>query len=195
MLERSEFEALLLAVKGGDAKSLERLVKEYEPELRLIARKRLGKELRPFLDSVDLVQSVHRSLLIGLRDERFDISTQENLLALATTIVQRKIAKHWRKNQRQKQFGSTDPFSPAELLLQMQSNEENGADQVQVREVIEQTLAGLDPIDQSLVGLRLQGYSTAQVAETLGLESDYLRVRLSRLRKRLRDSGLFNDWL
>ena len=42
---------------------MEELVAAYEPEVRLVARVRLGTALRPYLDSVDLVQSVHRSVL------------------------------------------------------------------------------------------------------------------------------------
>ena len=55
MLEPAQFDALILAAKSGDKSALSRLVEEFEPEIRLIARRRLGKELRPFLDSVDLV--------------------------------------------------------------------------------------------------------------------------------------------
>ncbi len=195
MLERAQFEALLLAAKSGDSHALGRLVQEYEPELRLIARKRLGKELRPFLDSVDLIQSVHRSFLIGLKDDRFDISTQEKLLALAATIVQRKVAKQWRRLQRQKHFDHENERSVADLLLSIQSEEIDSTSQAQLRETIERVLNELDPVERTLIEMRLLGSSTAQVAHHLQIDSDVLRVRLSRLRKRLRERGILNDWL
>jgi hypothetical protein len=46
-----------------------------------------------------------------------------------------------------------------------------------------------------LVELRLQGHSTADVARKLNLDSRFLRVRLGRLRKRLREQGLIEEWL
>ena len=47
----------------------------------------LGPALRPYLDSLDLVQSVHRSLLLGLRQEKYDISSPDQIIALAVTLV------------------------------------------------------------------------------------------------------------
>ncbi len=195
MLEPAQFDALILAAKSGDKSALSRLVEEFEPEIRLIARRRLGKELRPFLDSVDLVQSVHRSLLVGLRGDRFDLSTPASLLALSATIIQRKVAKQWRKLQRQKRMETEDPRSITEVLLSLQADVEDSTKQSQIRDAVERILSELDPVERKLIEMRLLGYTTAEVAQALELDSDVLRVRLSRLRKRLKDRGLLNDWL
>ena len=63
---------------------------------RIVAHFLLSRDLRPYLDSLDLVQSVHKSLLLGLRSDKFDISNPEKLVALALTMVRRKAARHWR---------------------------------------------------------------------------------------------------
>ena len=63
-----EFLALLAKVRAGDQAALAQLARQYEPELRVVARVLVGPLLRPYLDSLDLVQSVHRSLLIGVRN-------------------------------------------------------------------------------------------------------------------------------
>src|SRR5207302_3303979 len=99
-----DFASVLARARGGDRAALGQLAREYEPKLRLVARVLLGPALRPYLDSVDLVQSVHRSLLLGLRDQKFDISSPENLLGLALTMVRRKVARHWRHLQRQRRL-------------------------------------------------------------------------------------------
>src|SRR5258708_3834180 len=91
-----EFTALLARARGGEQEALLQLVRQYESKVRLVARVLLGPALRPYLDSVNLVQSVHRSLLLGLRQDKFDVSTPENLLALALTLVRRKVARQWR---------------------------------------------------------------------------------------------------
>src|SRR5439155_1823730 len=70
--------------------------------VRIVARVLIGPALRPYLDSMDLVQSVHKSLMVGLRLDEFDLSAPENLLALATTMVRRKVARQWRRHRRQK---------------------------------------------------------------------------------------------
>src|SRR5438128_1629711 len=99
-----EFAALLQRARTGDQSALTHLAAQYEREVRIVARVLLGRGLRPYLDSLDLVQSVHKSLLIGLRTDRFDISSPEKLVALALTIVRRKVARHWRHLQRQQRF-------------------------------------------------------------------------------------------
>lgn len=195
MLEPAQFDALILAAKSGDRSALSRLVEEFEPEIRMIARRRLGKELRPFLDSVDLVQSVHRSLLVGLRGDRFDLSTPASLLALSATIIQRKVAKQWRKLQRQKRMETEDPRSITEVLMSLQADVDDTAKQSQIRDAVERILAEVDPVEKKLIEMRLLGYTTAEVAQALELDSDVLRVRLSRLRKRLKERGLLNEWL
>ena len=81
------FTALLARAQGGDREALDQLTREYEPKLRLVARVLLGPALRPYLDSVDLVQSVYKSLLLGLHNRKFAFDTSENLLALALTLV------------------------------------------------------------------------------------------------------------
>ncbi len=62
---------------SGDIEAQSDICQQYERQVRIVARVLLGNALRPHLDSMDLMQSVHKSLLMGLRDNRFDISTPE----------------------------------------------------------------------------------------------------------------------
>src|SRR5262249_17822468 len=94
-----EFTALLKRAQQGDDGAVAEIVQQYEDVLRRAARGLLGPLLRPHLDSLDLVQSVHRSLWIGLRYGKFDITSPEKLIALAMTMVRRKAARKWRKTR------------------------------------------------------------------------------------------------
>src|ERR1700677_2998952 len=96
-----DFGVLLASARAGDQAALVELARKYEPEVRIVAHVLLGPALRPHLDSVDLVQSVHRSLMLGLRNCKFDISSPEKLIALALTMVRRKVARHWRHLRKQ----------------------------------------------------------------------------------------------
>src|SRR5260370_33303135 len=80
---QAEFVALLARVRQGDADALTQLIQLYEPDVRIAARVRLGAALRPYLDLVDVVQSVHRSLISGLHKTKFDLSSPEKLIGLA----------------------------------------------------------------------------------------------------------------
>src|SRR5438132_13964466 len=116
--DRDDFPALLARARQGDRGALTQLAQQYESKVRLVARVQLGPALRPYLDSVDLVQSVHRSLLLGLRENKFEIATPTQLLALALTMVRRKVARHWRRMQRQQRLSvNQEAVTEAPTLL------------------------------------------------------------------------------
>jgi len=177
---------------------MEQLVEQYEREVRVVARARLGAALRPYLDSMDLVQSVHRSLMLGLRTDKFDISSPEKLVALALTIVRRKIARHWRRHRRQQRLsdgGSASAEDLSQLLVSVSSSDSDPQAVATLRDQTERLMSTLDETERRLIELRLEGCTTAEVARQLGLDPDVLRVRLGRLRRRLRQNGLLTEWL
>jgi RNA polymerase sigma-70 factor (ECF subfamily) len=192
-----EFATLLARARQGDQGAVAELARQYEPEVRLVAHVRLGRALRPYLDTVDLVQSVHRTLALGLREDKFDISSPDKLVALALTLVRRKVARHWRRLQRQQRLsgGPADTGNLPQLLAALSSPQADPARDAQLNEAVGRICAGMDGVERQLMELRLQGYSTAEAARELGLDADVLRVRLSRLRQRLRATGLFTEWL
>jgi DNA-directed RNA polymerase specialized sigma24 family protein len=49
--------------------------------------------------------------------------------------------------------------------------------------------------DRRLIVMRIQGYRTGEIADELGIAPAVLRVRISRLRKRLRKEKLITEWI
>jgi RNA polymerase sigma-70 factor (ECF subfamily) len=196
MTPAAESYSLLLArARQRDPQAVGELCRQYEARLRVAARVLLGPALRPHLDSMDLVQSVHRSLLVGLRAEKFDVSTPENLIALALTMLRRKVARHWRRLQRgQKPGGSNIELLP-QILASLSTPQAGPAEVAQFHDQVEQLCSQLNATERQILVLRLDGYTTAEIADRLGLNHITLRVRLTRLRERLRTSGVLHDWL
>jgi RNA polymerase sigma-70 factor (ECF subfamily) len=192
------FSTLLAQARSGDAGAMTELVRTYEPEVRIVARVLLGPALRPHFDSLDLVQSVHRSLIVGLRQDRFDISTPENLVALALTMVRRKVARKWRRDRRQQRLsrhGDAPGEALAQTLVGLTSGETDPARAAALSDAMSQLCGSLSEPERRLMELRLSGYSTAEAARELGADADVLRAQLSRLRQRLRAAGVLNEWL
>src|SRR5262245_30902680 len=192
-----DFAALLSRARGGDQVAPAQLTAEYEPKLRLVARVLLGPALRPYLDSVDLVQSVHRSLMLGLRDQKFTPEGPENLLALALTLVRRKVARHWRRLQRQQRLsGAGDrPADLAVVLTGLGQANDDPAAAAQFHDQVEALCRTLTDAERRLLELRSQGFTPSECAAELKLTPVAFRVRLTRLRQRLRAAGVFDDWL
>jgi RNA polymerase sigma factor (sigma-70 family) len=191
------FAVLLSRARQRDPEAANELCLQYEPRLRVVARVLLGPALRPVLDSMDLVQSVHRSLLIGIREEKFDISTPENLIALALTLLRRKVARNWRRIQWQQRLksGSSSLDLLPTILAELTTREADPAELAQYHEQVEHLCRQLDATERQVLSLRLDGYTTGEIAQQLGLNHITLRVRLTRLRERLRASGVLHDWL
>lgn len=190
------FRDLLARARAGDEAALTQITRMYEVEVRTVARLRLGPALRPYLDSVDLVQSVHRSILAGLRGGRFCFDAHGDLVALAVTMVRRKAARHWQRAQRQQRGG--DPGagpdgSLPDMLAALSGREEDPGEAAGYRNLLAQVCGQLDRTERTVLELHLEGHSTAAIARMLGQNPDVLRVKLSRLRGRLRSSGVFAE--
>jgi RNA polymerase sigma-70 factor (ECF subfamily) len=192
-----EFLELLERGRHGDREALAVLVQQYEREVRLMARVLLGPALRPYLDSLDLVQSVHRSLLIGLHGGRFELRSPQDLLALALTMVRRKVARHWRHLRRQKRLeGSGDAASNLpDVLISLSSAGDDPVRAAQFNDQIRKLCEHLNATERTILEQRLAGYATGEIGAHLGLSGVALRVRLTRLRQRLQEAGVFDDWL
>ena len=180
---------LLAAAEAGHDSAIAELLNHYDTELRWIARRFLGSPLQAHLDSGDLVQSVHRSMLQGLRSKRFLINSPEQLRALVTAMIRHKIGRHWRRLQRQQRVGTAEgecglnPAVTGEIA------------EVDCQEWLERWLPHLDEQERALVLGKLAGRTTVEVARALRVDPDILRVKLSRLRKRWSAAGLATELL
>ena len=65
----------------------------------------------------------------------------------------------------------------------------------QMTDAVQRLWNHLSALDRRVIELRLEGHSTADAARLLNEDPDRLRVRLNRLRRQVRESGLFDDWL
>jgi RNA polymerase sigma-70 factor (ECF subfamily) len=171
------FDALLARAREGDPGAMSELAKRYEPEVLAVARVRLGPALRPYLDTFDLVQSVHRSLIVGLRNNKFAFTGPEQLVALAVTIVRRKAARQWQRAQRQVRTSGTDSTPLPDVLVRLTAADADPAREAETRDTVGRVLGTLDGIDRDLLDLSIHGYRTVEIAEMLGQNPDVLRVR------------------
>ncbi len=186
----SEFSDLLSEARAGNEEAMSRLVEQYHSDIRIIARAHLGPALRPYMDSLDLVQSVHHSLIVGLRAKRFEFTSADKLVALASVVLRRKIARHWRTLRRQQRESGVRPpdSNLPDYVVSLAGRERDPADIASFRDQIAFVLGRLKGDDRDLITLRLEGYSTADAARLLNLDADVARVRMSRLRRQLKDT-------
>jgi RNA polymerase sigma-70 factor (ECF subfamily) len=193
--QTADFLTLVAQARAGNNEALAGLIQEYEPKIRLVARAMLGPALRPFLDATDLVQSVHKSLLLGLRGDRFVLSRPEDLLGLTITLVRRKVARHWRRIRRQLQGDCTTNTrgSLAEVLSSLTARQDDPARAAEYNDQLKELCRHLSDEERQMLELRLDGHTFPEIAAVLGHHPIALRVRMTRLRQRLKENGVFTE--
>src|SRR5262249_43167525 len=118
-------------------------------------------------------------------------------IGLAVTMLRRKAARHWRHLQRQRRLSGAGPASTGDrsaVLASLGGGPDPAAD-AQFRAQIEHLCARLDQTERRILDLRLGGYSPNEVREQIGLSHVNVRVRLTRLRRRLQAGGGVADWV
>jgi RNA polymerase sigma-70 factor (ECF subfamily) len=80
---------LVILAKEGDDSALEQLCRVYGERVRRMIRLRMGKEIRPRLDSMDLVQDALLSALGGLGD--FTYKNEGDFLRWLTKIAENRL--------------------------------------------------------------------------------------------------------
>jgi RNA polymerase sigma-70 factor (ECF subfamily) len=175
-------------VRRGEPEAWAALAGALEPRLRQAADRWLGAELRSEANPADLTQAVHWSLWLGLGRGKYEVTQPEQLMALALTILRRKISAVRRRLVRQRRLAAK-----AELAR----GSTPGADRPAPREIdplsrlaaedhFAQLCQRMSATERRLVELRWQGYSTAEAARLMGRDPASLRVVLQRLRDRLK---------
>ncbi len=188
-----EFAYLLQQAALGVESAQQAISQKYADQIRAVARVLLGPQLRQHLDTMDLVQSVHHSILIGLRQQRFQFSSSDKLIALACAILRRKVAKKWRRHRRQLTLTSGTAHDSQQLVdvLSSITNHETSPSLIaQFNDQLVKVCSHLGETERVMLEMRLDGYTSQEIAKRLDLHPVALRVRWTRLRRKLADFGI-----
>jgi DNA-directed RNA polymerase specialized sigma24 family protein len=180
-MSEQEFADLFARARQGDQGALAALQAALEEKLRKAAHRRLGRVLRRYVGSMDIVQSAQRTLLRGLRAGKYDVPGPEKLTALALRILQRKVAQKWRKVR--KDLRLSDRL--AQGANSRSAAPDGAARAVENAELVHHLMKYMNETEKELVRLCLQGHTITSAAEHLKLTPAYARVLLGRMRARL----------
>jgi RNA polymerase sigma factor (sigma-70 family) len=191
-----EFAALMARVRLDDNHALATLITLYEREIWRAAQVLLGRALRSSLDPRDLVQSVHLQLILKLKQKKLAIDSPKQLRSLAVTLLRHKYIQHWRRHRCQARHSTA--LAMARTATGGKTSAVHELDPTWVVEYNDMLLhlhRQLRVEEHRLVIMRLQGYRMEEIAAELGIDPSVLRMRLSRLRKRLRQEKPLIEWL
>jgi RNA polymerase sigma-70 factor (ECF subfamily) len=159
------------------------LFDEYVERLLALARRRINLRLARRVDAEDVVQSVFRTFFQRLQAGNFRLEGQDDLAKVLVRITVRKTLRHIafhqaaRRDLRLEEEGSS--YDPLPGLI---GREPTPAAAVAFLDQLEHFLGRLRPQERQILEMRLQGFSSEEIAGQLGTYDRKVRRVLERVR-------------
>lgn len=180
--------------RDADEQAAQAIWEEYFERLTSYARRKLSSMPRRSTDEEDIAVSAMNSFFQGMKKGRFLPSDRDELWRLLTTITVRKATAELRKHYAQKRGrGVVRGESVFEAMAP-------DADHFGINEVMGENNLGMmseklsltctEMLDQlqdeplrSIATLRLEGFSSQEIAEKLGVSLATIKRKLARIRE------------
>ena len=160
-----------------------------------LARSRLSPATRRVYDEDDAVQSVFRSVCLGLAEGRFpELKDRESMWRLMLVITSQKISNRHRFDRQLRRdvsrtltdsvfCGNSDSISENQLAMSREPTPEFAAEFL---ETCESLFTGLnDPGLEQVVMLRLEGFTDTEIANRLNCSRRTIQRRMEIIRRHL----------
>ncbi len=174
-----EFKRLVALLRAGDSNAAVQLVEEYESEVRRFIRVRLTTpEIRRWIDSLDVSQSVLSKFFVDVRSGAIEIRDPNQLRGLLLTMARNKLYDHARRQKADKRDARR--LEEESKLNYVASSTQTPSQQIANSEIADAILERLSAEDRYMAEQRLSGFTWQELANELGSSADALRKRLSR---------------
>jgi RNA polymerase sigma-70 factor (ECF subfamily) len=183
---RTDLAEILAAAHRGDQSAWEVLFRECYPKVRRVVRRKLNRQMQNLYDSTDFASDVMKSLVANFGHLAFP-SIDLLLAFLAQVAEQKVIDEYRRRNSLKRDMTRERPIFSGGIdagPVQLPSDEPTASQVAQANEVHERLLSGVDETERTIIELKKERYSNAEIAERTGWN---IR-RVQRFLKDLQDS-------
>ncbi len=181
----------LLDAQNGDQSAWEALFRECYPKVRRVVRRKLDRSMRSLYDSTDFASDVMKSLAANLNQLNF-VSVESLFKFLAQVAEQKVIDEHRRRHTLKRDVTRERRLSvdgPEVGPVHLPSPEPTASQQAQANEFQARLLDRQDEIERTIIDLKHQNYSTAEIADRTGWNIRKVQRFLKDLHDSLHDSG------
>jgi RNA polymerase sigma-70 factor (ECF subfamily) len=175
---------LIAEFKAGSESAARELFDRYCARLMQLARRRIGQRMTSRVDPEDILQSTFRTFFKRLRNDEFSFHEEDDLFKLLVRLTVRKTLRQitfHRAAKRNPELEAGQAGDAQDLLHQVCAGEPPAEAAVALLEEFERFMGRLPPLDREVLGMKLQGYSTVEIAEMLGSYDRKIRRILSRI--------------
>jgi RNA polymerase sigma factor (sigma-70 family) len=170
--------------KAGSESAARELFDRYCARLMRLAKRRIGQRLVSRVDPEDVLQSAFRTFFNRVRNDEFSFHEENDLFKLLVRLTVhktlRQIAFH-RAAKRNPELEADQCGDACAVLQQISADEPEPETAVALVEEFERFVGQFPPLDRQVLGLKLQGYSTVEIAERIGSYDRKVRRILERI--------------
>jgi RNA polymerase sigma factor (sigma-70 family) len=184
---------LIERCRRGDQDASRELFDSYVERLLPLARSRISQRLASRVDPEDVIQSVFRTFFTRLKDDQFSIHDQDDLFRLLVRITVHKSLRqvaHHKAAKRDPNQEVPQSADSQEHLLQLLASEPTPDEAVLFLDHLEKFLSVLPQDDRRILELKMQGYSTEEIAKQIHSYDRKVRRVLERIRHVAEHEGL-----
>jgi RNA polymerase sigma-70 factor (ECF subfamily) len=175
---------LIAEFKAGSESAARELFDRYCERLMHLAKRRIGQRMTSRVDPEDIIQSTFRTFFNRLRNDEFSFHEEDDLFKLLVRLTVRKTLRQitfHRAGKRNPELEAVQASDAQDLLQQICADEPPPEVAVALVEEFEKFMGQLAPLDREVLQLKLQGYSTVEIAEKLGSYDRKIRRILKRI--------------
>jgi RNA polymerase sigma-70 factor (ECF subfamily) len=181
--------ALLEKAKDGDADALSQALERNRRRLTVLVHFKLGPRARQLSDAEEVVQEVYLRAFRAIG--RFTSESPGSLLRWLSAIADGVIADRARYQGREKRAGEEVPFRSASNPLGPEPLDSRTPSRLLAQqEAVERLLRRLDALPEeyrrAILMAKIEGLSTAEMAERLGKSREAVALLVYRAVKRFR---------
>ena len=180
-LTNQDFPLIVERVRAGDEAAAAELVRAFEPEVRRFIRFRLtSPDLRRFLDSLDISQSVFSKFFVEFQEGRIEVESPAQLRGLLLTMARNKLFDRARRERAGKRDSRRVDGNAHREAMDAVDSTLSASSQLAARELLEAVMERLSDEERELLEQRLSGHGWNELAATFGATGDALRKRVTR---------------
>ena len=157
---------------------------KYAHRLLSFARSRLPDDLNSRVDEEDVVQSVFRTFFRRNRDGQFAFDDSYDVWHLLAAITYRKVAntvKHHRRDRRNSKL--QEPLSAPDQEICLADRSPSPEELNVMFDYLRWILDQLPELQKTMLQLRMEGYSIAEIAEQVSLSQRSVKRGLAKVRE------------
>jgi len=170
--------------QDGSESAAKALFDKHCEKLLRLAKRRIGQRMSSRFDPEDVVQSAFRTFFTRVKNDEFAFEQEDDLFKLLVRLTVRKTLRriqYHRADKRNPEAEMGHQSDGSEVFSKVASEEPTAEVEVALLDEFERFVGQLPQLDRQVLELKVQGYSTVEIADRLGTYDRKVRRIIERL--------------